>query len=303
MLDASDIERAYEASDPERIAHRNSALRRNGALAECVGSGLVVELDGGPARIELAHWTLRRGADRTGAHRHPWWELTWLLRGRLRLESEAGEAPVQLGPGEGFVAPPELTHRWQAASERLVMFGLMVDRPGHAAEATGGPIHLAMDPGQRAAVGQLAYEARRRRAHFTVVTRGWLEVLLGLAVRSAATEAAEAGEAASPGRSIAHAARGFIQQHLGEALSPELIAGQFDISTRHLNRLIGEHFGCSTRQLIQDLRLRRAFKLIGDRSRSIKRIALMCGFRDPDYFSRVFTRAFGHPPSAYRRDA
>jgi len=182
-----------------------------------------------------------------------------------------------------------------------VLFGLMIDWPHAGPAEMDRPLRLPAGPGQQALLGQLASEARRPRRHGRVVMRGLLEALLGLALRPVSTPPPRSAPPESAGRATAHAARAFIQQHLAEPLSAEIVARRFDLSPRHLNRLLGEHFGCATRRLIRDLRLQRAARLLNDPDRSIKSIALLSGFQDPDYFTRLFTHAHGRPPSAYRR--
>jgi len=308
-----------EADNPAALAARDHGLRRNGPLAECVGDGLAVALETGPARIELAHWTLRRGHSAVGMHRHPWWEITWLLRGSLLYETETEAEPhpgagpaaesdsvgepavLPLRPGQACLIPPGVAHRWRTDSDWLVLFGLMIDWPHAGSAMIADPRPLPADPGQQALLRRLAFEARRPRPHGRPVIRGLLEALLGLALRPVSTSPPRSALPDTAGRATAHAARAFIQQHLAEPLSAGIIANQFDLSARHLNRLLGEHFGCSTGRLIRDLRLQRAARLLNDPDRSIKSIALMAGFQDPDYFTRLFTQVHGHPPSAYRR--
>ena len=242
-----------EADNPAALAARDHGLRRNGPLAECVGDGLAGGWETGPARIELAHWTLRRGRSAVGMHRHPWWEMTWLLRGSFLCETDAetnpGAGPVAesdsvgdpvvlpLRPGQACLIPPGVAHRWRTDSDWLVLFGLMIDWPHAGPMMVDAPRPLPADPGQQALLRRLAFEARRPRPHGRPVMRGLLEALLGLALRPVTPAGAAAeidadrrahAEADTAGRATAHAARAFIQQHLAAPLSAEIIARQFE---------------------------------------------------------------------------
>jgi AraC family transcriptional regulator, positive regulator of tynA and feaB len=59
--------------------------------------------------------------------------------------------------------------------------------------------------------------------------------------------------------------------------------------------------GLTCTQYIQALRLERAQRLITWRNRMntgepLRNIAYLCGFRDYNYFARLFRRRFGHAP-------
>jgi len=57
---------------------------------------------------------------------------------------------------------------------------------------------------------------------------------------------------------------------------------------------------CSPQDYLQRLRLRHARHLIHSTQWQQKRIAIEVGYDDPLYFSRLYTRFWGHPPSAER---
>ena len=50
------------------------------------------------------------------------------------------------------------------------------------------------------------------------------------------------------------------------------------------------------------MRLERAALLLEQRAGTISEVAYAVGFRDAEYFSRLFRQAYGIPPSAYRDD-
>jgi AraC-like DNA-binding protein len=88
-------------------------------------------------------------------------------------------------------------------------------------------------------------------------------------------------------------------------ISPEGVARQVGISTRYLHDLLHES-GQSFSERVQDLRLARAFALLGryDGFRSkITDIAYDVGFSDLSYFNRAFRRKYGMTPTAARGGA
>ena len=76
---------------------------------------------------------------------------------------------------------------------------------------------------------------------------------------------------------------------------------QLPFSEDYLTKLFKKEMGSTPGKYLTDLRLRSAMdwlRISGDSS--ISEIAAMCGFRDPLYFSRVFRKKYGAPPSAFR---
>ena len=57
--------------------------------------------------------------------------------------------------------------------------------------------------------------------------------------------------------------------------------------------------GVGYTQYLRELRLRHAVFLIEQGLVSVKNIALLCGFSDALYFSRLFTQSEGMSPKAY----
>jgi AraC family transcriptional regulator len=58
--------------------------------------------------------------------------------------------------------------------------------------------------------------------------------------------------------------------------------------------------GCSFREYLTLIRIRRGTDLLKRSSTSITEIAFACGFSDHAHFTRTFKRATGLTPTAYR---
>lgn len=72
----------------------------------------------------------------------------------------------------------------------------------------------------------------------------------------------------------------------------------------HLRRLFKGEMGCTPVEYLTDLRIGYAKKRMEDtgmRTASVAQIALMSGFRDPCYFSRVFKKKTGLSPAEYMK--
>jgi AraC-like DNA-binding protein len=90
------------------------------------------------------------------------------------------------------------------------------------------------------------------------------------------------------------------QERFTEAdLSLSGIAAEIGYDPKYLSALFRKKKGISYTQYLRDMRLRHAVFLMEEGIVSVKNIAILSGFRDPLYFSKVFTAAEGTSPKAY----
>ncbi len=93
----------------------------------------------------------------------------------------------------------------------------------------------------------------------------------------------------------------YIQEHYTE---PDLripdICRQGHISEAGLYRCFISLYGSSPKQYILKLRLNEAVELLLQGTKSVQEIAQETGFQDAKYFSRIFKKQYGVPPSQYR---
>ena len=78
------------------------------------------------------------------------------------------------------------------------------------------------------------------------------------------------------------------------------LAATAGCSPKHLCRLFQQTFGHSPMQTLRLLQLQLSLTLVVRTNLPIKQIARRCGFDDPLYFSRCFSRSFGKSPSEVR---
>lgn len=100
--------------------------------------------------------------------------------------------------------------------------------------------------------------------------------------------------------------------HLHEVLYRKAFDSQYSVpklcrdigmSSSQLHRKLIAHTGQPAIVLIIAMRLELAKQLLAAKpQRLISDIAFDCGFDDPDYFSRVFSRRFGASPSKFRNN-
>ena len=74
------------------------------------------------------------------------------------------------------------------------------------------------------------------------------------------------------------------------------------MSKSQLHRKLTALTGLSANRFLRSIRLARARALLENSALSIAQVAEETGFRSADYFGRVFQKAFGESPRAYRRE-
>ena len=92
-------------------------------------------------------------------------------------------------------------------------------------------------------------------------------------------------------------ATAYIQQHLGEPLTLEQVAGEVFLSPSRFRHLFVEQTGMALRPYILWRRFLRVWELLTD-GESLSSAAHLAGFADAAHLTRTSRRMFGFPPSA-----
>ena len=94
-----------------------------------------------------------------------------------------------------------------------------------------------------------------------------------------------------------------IETHFADSsLGAEAVARAQGVSTRYINKLF-ESAGLSLKGHLRDIRLREAYRRLGDQQCSgltISQIAHACGFSDLSHFNRLFRLRYSESPSGVR---
>ncbi len=93
----------------------------------------------------------------------------------------------------------------------------------------------------------------------------------------------------------------YVAEHLCEpGLTVERISHVLEINPTYLSRVFAEQTGMRLSRYIADHRIRRAQHLLATTHWQIKRIALLTGHANPNWFSHVFQVHTGMAPTDYR---
>ena len=110
----------------------------------------------------------------------------------------------------------------------------------------------------------------------------------------------EQGEPISSEVRFLHDATRIIEAHIDDCeWTIESFAAEMCLSHTLLFQKVKSAVGLSPIEFIREVRLKRACELIADGHHNIATVSYMVGFSDPKYFTRVFKKRFGVPPSKY----
>lgn len=116
-------------------------------------------------------------------------------------------------------------------------------------------------------------------------------------VADAEDEKAEESEAST---FIVNAAMAYIQEHYTEHIRLSDVAESVYVSQWHLSKLINRHLNKSFFDILNELRVQEAKRLLPDPSLKVHEIADRVGFSDVAHFSKTFKRLVGRSPVEYR---
>lgn len=92
----------------------------------------------------------------------------------------------------------------------------------------------------------------------------------------------------------------YLDSHYAEKIFLKDLSKKFFISSAYLNRSFKAQFGTSVNTYLQQIRITKAKQMLRFTQKKIEEIGFECGLGAPTYFSRVFKKIEGIPPSEYR---
>lgn len=92
----------------------------------------------------------------------------------------------------------------------------------------------------------------------------------------------------------------FCLAHLASEISVGDMAEAAGYSKFHFSRLFGKSCGMPPASFLRDLRLKTAVRLLQMERMTVKEISAKCGFSDESHFCKLFKRAYGATPEAFR---
>ena len=108
-------------------------------------------------------------------------------------------------------------------------------------------------------------------------------------------------ETASKTTSLFEAIRQYIDTHFREDVTRDFLAKMFYISPNYLSHLFQREGKIGLNEYLNQIRLEYAKSLLKNYDLNIKEIAHASGFKDSNYFCRIFRKKTERSPTEYRR--
>jgi len=94
----------------------------------------------------------------------------------------------------------------------------------------------------------------------------------------------------------------FLKYNLHRDISVDEMAKVMNLSRSHFTRIFTEEMNTTPRKFLEDLRLKIAVQRLFDEQLNVNETAASCGFKDNNYFCRLFKKHYGISPGKYRGD-
>lgn len=92
----------------------------------------------------------------------------------------------------------------------------------------------------------------------------------------------------------------FLRGHYQQDISMQDAAAALGYSESYFCKRFKACFQMNFSVYLNQYRVRKALQLMEDPRLSLREVSRACGYRDPNYFARVFKRITGQTPSEYR---
>ncbi|MBQ9337263.1 MAG: helix-turn-helix domain-containing protein [Lentisphaeria bacterium] len=279
-----------------------------------LSSGNFFEQPDLPVRVQLCR------NRRVVWHRHKdFYELVIICNGSARNLNQAGAETVHAG--NVFLMPDQTTHRYSDLKDfryyDIIFDPSLLKDPIPAVhleslagyptlfdfQFTGENRHSRLLTVNRGVLAKLVMMATELHAELTRRQNGWREVayflfmqILVTLLRDGFSEEFPAGQNVFPiGRAIR-----LMEQDCTRNYTIRSLAEEVDMSPSCFRHNFTRIMGMPPREYLLSLRIRKAVMLLGGPA-SISQVAVLSGFPDSNYFSRIIRSRFGCSPSEIRR--
>lgn len=229
--------------------------------------------------------------------------MMFIVEGCGVLQTARGTLPFSAGDVVGFFAD-ELCRWWSKPHSPLEHYWI-----GLAGEGGRGVLtrlgssntafvlrRPAMPRREKRLLESLLARLRKRSGHSVWSIIAGCFAIFDSVAQSCASLREQPGQDSDD---LADQARRFIEKNFSQPLTMADMASLVGASVEELRRAFRAAYGTTPYAYLTSIRLQRAQQLLRC-GVSVKEAALSVGYRDPNYFSRLFRQRFQRPPSSFQ---
>ena len=153
-------------------------------------------------------------------------------------------------------------------------------------------------PAAEALLKSMVVEILHREPMYRIVVESQFRQAMALFGRQMAQRK---GSVASSSRQRILSIVEYMNRHYFEPLQTEELAARCGLSKYHFIRLFRMCMGMTPYSYLIRIRMERAETLLQTGDMTVQEVAFVCGYNDPLYFSRAFSRHFGVSPTDYKQ--
>ena len=252
-------------------------------------------------------------------HTHEFWEVQIITKGKATHRLDGNAKEVQ--KGDVFVIPEGAGHAYSNTKDLGVINLLYIpeeleykpdslnELPGYHVLFNIEPqsmskkresVHLRLEPNQLMWLENFVGKMQRETEKKTLGLRAFLmasffEFQVEISKISSKTASTLSHEH-EVGTLVS-----FFVTHYNENITLDDCSKLTHMSRSSLNRFFNEYYNMSPLSYLMNVRLAQAESLLFSSDLSITNIAFDCGFRDSNYFSKLFKKMNGLSPHQYRK--
>ena len=231
------------------------------------------------------------------------YQLVYISEGRGVFESEPTGC-VQIEAGHVFLLFPCIWHRFRP----IRTVGWTENWIGFNGEVAGRVMREFFSP-EKAVIRvgydqELLHQIRSVSGLMEVAAVGYQQIVGSRTLEVLAHVHSHAMVYRPIDREVARKveqARRYLVQHYSETIDTEALAHRLGLSLSRFRAVFKEHTGVAPNQYQIDVRMNLARHWLSESPHTVTEIAEMLGFSSVYYFSRLFKKKEGCPPSAYRK--
>lgn len=242
-----------------------------------------------------------------GPHKHLRIEINYVKKGNcvLHLDNES----VSFREGEMMIISSELNHTFEAGAEGATLmqleflpevfskFNLNINMdtneltPVTIFSEENRLIKIVNNVRIMRAVQRIVNELKLKNQHYQYLVVMYYAELLILIHR-------HMDEAYLPicTNDSLKKAISYIRLNYQAEMSITDVAEHTGISERYLRKLFAQHLNLSPLDYLNQIRINKSIELLRNTEMSVKEICFVCGFKSPQYFSRIFKQQTGVSP-------